>query len=108
MKVSYHHRVRMRSVGGTQEVVRVPNIGNPISHRLIDRFFQCSLSDSNGHHRCTEKLHPSDIQRLSLHVYLSHIDDAFETEASRHGRGRYSMLPGAGLGDQSLFAHSDR
>ena len=82
-----------------------PNIGNPISHRLVHRFLQCFLASRYPHHLGPQKPHSSHIQRLSPHVLFPHINNTLHPIPCRHGGRRDSVLPSPRLGNNPLFAH---
>ncbi len=53
-----------------------------------------------------EKPHPGDIQRLTLRVLRSHVDDALKAQQGGRGRAGNAVLTGAGLGDDARLAHA--
>src|SRR5438128_5714059 len=57
-------------------------------------------------HLRAEEAHPLDVGLLPPHVFLAHVDDALETEARTHCRGRDAVLAGAGLGDDAVLPES--
>ncbi len=82
------------------------HIGDPIAHGLVDCFLQRRLTRGNRNNLGAQKLHPRDIQRLTLHIHDSHVDDTFESEPCRHCSGRDPVLSGTGLGDDPPLSHS--
>jgi hypothetical protein len=40
-----------------------------------------------------------------MHIFLAHVDDAVQAEKGTDGSGSYTVLPGTGLGDDSMLAH---
>ena len=105
MKIAHHHRIRMRSVSRAEDIMGGADVGHPIAHRFIDRFFQRLLSGRHFHDFRAEHLHPGHIERLPLRIHRAHIDHALEAGACRDGRGGHAMLSRAGLGDDPPFAH---
>ena len=96
----------MRPVGGTQNVVGVADIGDPVAHRFIDSFLQRCLSRGDGNNLGAEKAHAGHIEGLPLHVDGPHVDDTLEAKAGGDGSGCHAVLACSGLRDNSLLAHT--
>src|ERR1700736_785551 len=106
LKISDHHRVRMRAERRTQYIMSGPHIRDPIAHRFVDRFLERGLTSSDRHDFRAEEFHARDVERLPLHVDLAHVDHAFAAESCCHRGGGNSVLARTGFGDDALFAHS--
>src|SRR5215471_10100649 len=85
-----------------------PHVGDPIAHRFIDRFLECRLADRDRNYFRAEKCHTGDVQRLPLHVDLTHVDDALASEPRSDSGGSDSVLAGAGFGNDATLAHALR
>ena len=84
----------------------VADIGNPITHRLVDRFLERSLTGGDTYHLSSKKAHAGDIQCLALHINCSHVNAALKTKACcRRGCGD-AVLASPCLGDNPLLAHA--
>ena len=98
----------MRAHHGADHVVGGSHGRRPIAERLVDSLLQGLHPRGDRHDLRAEKLHPHDVGRLPMRVLLPHVDDARQTEQCTRGRGRHTVLTGAGLGDDPLLAHPPR
>ncbi len=108
MKVTDHGWVRMRAEDAAQQIMRRAHVGDPIPHGFIDGVFQRSGAGTDAADLRPEQAHAVYIQLLTAHIFLAHVDNAFHAEEGAHGRGGYSVLPSAGLGDDAVLAHAAR
>ena len=106
VEVADHDRIRMRAVGGAEDVVGAADVGHPVAHGLVDGFLERLLAGMHGHHVSAQHLHAVDVQLLPHAVHGSHVDHALEAEHRRDRGGRNAVLPGAGLGDDAGLAHA--
>ena len=106
LEVADHHRIRVRAERRTEDIVRRADIRHPVAHRFVDGFLERLLADGYRHYRGAEAFHAENIQCLTLHVHLAHVDDTLEAE-HRADRGRgHTVLAGARLGDDALLSHA--
>ena len=96
----------MRPERRAEQVVRVADVGHPVAHRFVDGVLQRLAAGIDLTDRRAEQLHANDVQRLATHVLGAHVDVALETEQRARGRGRDTVLTGAGLGDDPRLPHS--
>ena len=96
----------MRTRRGAYDVERVVAVGDPVAQGLVHRVLQRRASLGDGVHRRAEHAHASDVRRLAVHVYRAHVDLAGHSEKRGDRRGRDAVHPRAGLGDETLLAHS--
>src|SRR6185295_4472839 len=108
LKLPHHQRVRMRAEHGSEEIVAVRDVGDPIAHRLVDGVLERLRSGVDASDRRAEQLHPEDVQRLALHVFGAHVDVTAQPEKRAHCRRRNAVLACPGLSDDAPLAHSLR
>ncbi len=83
----------------------VPDIGNPVAHRLVDSVLQGLAAGFHRYHRSAEEFHPVDVRFLAFHVYLAHIDHAFQVKKCAGKGGGDTVLTRTGLSHDSGLAH---
>ena len=76
LKIAHHQRIRMRSQRAAQQIISIGNIRHPVAQRFIDRILQGLRSGIDFAHFGAEQLHAEHIQRLTPHVFRSHVNDA--------------------------------
>ncbi len=108
LKLAHHQRIRVRPEHRPQQVVRVADIRHPVAHRLVDRVLQRPAAGVHAPHVRAEQAHAEHVQRLAVHVFGTHVDEALEPEQRARGRARHAVLPRAGLGDDAALAHALR
>ena len=69
-------------------------------HSLFQGLKACLYRDDP----CPQHLHTGNVGRLLFNVHLPHVDIAFQSEISGSRSQCHAVLPGAGLGDEFLFA----
>ena len=94
----------MRSDGRTDEVVRIPDVGDPIPHGLVDGVLEGALPLLDGHDLGAEGVHAEDVELLPLAVDGAHVHGAVQAEHGADGGGGDAVLAGAGLGDDAGLA----
>src|SRR5438477_4952804 len=80
LKIAHHHRVRVRAEDRAQYIMSGPDVGDPIAHRFVDRFFERGLSDRDRDDFRAKKFHARDIERLPFHVDFAHVNEAVASE----------------------------
>ena len=105
LKLAHQHREGMWTGDRADQVMGVVDGSDPIPQRVVHRVFQGLGAGLDSNHLSPEQPHSSDIERLPLGVDLAHVNRAIESEQRRSGRGRNSVLAGAGLGDDTGLSH---
>ena len=82
------------------------DVGHPIAHGLADGVFQGAAAAGNRHNGSAQKAHAEDVETLAAHVFLAHVDHAFDAEQSAHRSRRDAVLARAGFRDDALLAHA--
>ncbi len=106
LEIAHHHRVRMRSRDGADDVEGVLDVRHPVAHRFVERVLERLAARLDGHDLGAEQVHAVDVLRLALHVLRAHVDDAFHAVARGDGRGGDAVLARARLGDHARLAHA--
>ena len=96
----------MRAIGGTKDIMSMAHIGDPVAHGLTDRFLERLLARGHGNHLCAEALHAEDVEGLTLHVDLPHVDHSLKPEHRRGGCCSDTVLASTGLRNHPLLAHA--
>ena len=68
--------------------------------------FKVREPEDDPAHLCSEQAHAVYVELLAAHVFLAHVHNAFHAEQGTHGGRGYAVLPGAGFGDDAMFAHA--
>jgi hypothetical protein len=105
MQITNHHGVRMWTVSGSKQVMCRTNVGDPIAHGFVDRFFQSRLACGDRDNFCPEEFHSRDVECLTSHIDLPHVNNAFKTKSRRNRRCRDTMLTRSGFCNDSSLAH---
>ncbi len=82
------------------------HVGDPIAHGFIDGVFERAAAGIHADNFRAHQPHARDVQPLPLHVFGSHVDDAFHAEARGHGGRGHAVLPCACLCNDAALAHS--
>ena len=106
VEVAHHHRVGMRAECAAKNVESGTDIGDPVSHRLVDGFLERGGSGGDGNHLRAEETHPSNVEGLAGHIHLAHIDDALQAEMRGGGSRSDAVLACAGFCNDALFTHA--
>jgi hypothetical protein len=105
LKVAHHGREGMRSGCGTEAVVRVVGVGDPVPEGLVDGVLERLRTGLDGHHVSAKQPHPGHVEGLARGVDGTHVDHALDAEQRAGGRGRHPVLTGTRLGDHPGLAH---
>ena len=106
MEETHHRRERVRTRSGTQQVVGVLNVRNPVAQRLINGVLEGAGTVLNRNHLRAQQLHTSHVQRLTLSVFLAHVDHALHAEERSRSRSRNTVLTRTGLSNQTGLTHT--
>jgi hypothetical protein len=106
VEVAHHRGKRMRAHDAADDVMRVAHIGDPVAHRFIGGVLQSLRTARHGNDARAEQLHAKDVERLTLRVFLAHVNVALETEARCDSGGRHAVLTGARFSDDARLAHT--
>mmetsp|Transcript_2512 Transcript_2512/g.5272 ORF Transcript_2512/g.5272 Transcript_2512/m.5272 type:complete len:459 (-) Transcript_2512:476-1852(-) len=106
LKVSDNGRERVRPHGAADEVVRVPDVGYPVPHGLVDGILEGPLTGLDGDDGCAERVHPEHIELLPLRVNLPHINNALQPQHSADRGGGDAVLPRPRLGYDPVLAEA--
>src|ERR1700684_1096499 len=88
--------------------MRGADIGDPIPHGFADGILQCAGAGTDPADLRPEQAHAVDVELLTAHVLLTHVDDAFHPKERTDGCGGYAVLARAGFGDDAMLAHAAR
>jgi hypothetical protein len=91
----------MRSDRRADQVIARLDRGHPVAERFADRVLEGARARGDGAHLGAEQAHAVDVQRLTPHVFLAHVDHALQTEHGAHRRSGDAVLAGARLGDDA-------
>ncbi|MFM1944508.1 MAG: hypothetical protein RI897_3490 [Verrucomicrobiota bacterium] len=106
LEVTDHNGVGVGAVGGTEDIVGMAYVGDPIAHGFVDSFLEGLLTGADGDDFGAEHFHAVDVEGLAGAVDGAHVDDALEAE---HGGDRGcgdAVLSGAGFCDDAGFTHA--
>ena len=101
-----HLRVRVRSHGGTDDIKSILRIFCPGTDRLVSGILEGAASGLHTFHLRAEHFHAEYIERLSCHIFLSHVHRTFHPEKCGSGGGRHAVLTGSGLRNDFLLSHA--
>lgn len=124
--VSHNGGERMRTDGGSDTVVGVCKVSDPVSHSLVDGILKCLGTGGDGNdleqntcsaqpqeshqigetHLGTKHVDSENVQSLTTNIFGTHVDDTFETESGTGGCCGDTVLTGTGFGDDSGLAES--
>ncbi len=105
LKITHHRGIRMRAKNGTEQIVRVANIGDPVAHRFVNGIFERAAAGLHADDLRADHTHAGDVERLPRHVFRAHVDDTFKAEMRCHRGGGDSVLPRARFCDDARLAH---
>ena len=107
VEIADHHRIRVRTIGRPQNVMRLANVGDPVAHGLVDSLLERALAGLDAPDLGAHETHAVYVEGLAFHVYRAHVDDALQAKAGADSSGSGAMLAGAGLSDDALLPHTD-
>mmetsp|Transcript_14152 Transcript_14152/g.24610 ORF Transcript_14152/g.24610 Transcript_14152/m.24610 type:complete len:203 (-) Transcript_14152:1222-1830(-) len=104
LKVTDDGREGVRSDSGTNQIVSVTNVGDPITHRFVDGVLESFLTSFHRNNLGTKCVHSEDIQLLSFAVNSSHVDNTFQSQHGTDSRGCDTVLPSTCFGNDARLA----
>ena len=96
----------MGAAHGTQDIVGVAHVGDPIPDGLIHGILQGAAARLHRHHLRPQQFHADDVEALAPDVFGAHVDVAGQPQQGRHRGGGHPVLARPGLGDEPGFAHA--
>ncbi len=95
----------MRAEDGAEKIVRGADVGDPVAHGFVDGVFERAAAGIDADNLRAEHAHAGDVERLALHVFGAHVDDAFEAKMrGDSGRGD-AVLARASFRDDARLLH---
>ena len=82
------------------------HVGDPVANGLVDGIFQGATATGDRTDFSSQQLHTKDVERLTLHIYFTHVDDTLQAEHSTDGGGGDPMLSRASFSDDALLTHT--
>src|SRR5262245_126003 len=95
----------MRAQRGSEQVIGVRDVGDPVAHRFVDGVLQRATTGIHTVNGRAQQVHAHDIQRLATHVLGPHVDAAFEAEQCTGCRGCDAVLASACFRHDTALAH---
>ncbi len=108
LEIAHHRRVWVGARHRSDAVERVTDIGDPVAQRVVHRVLQRASTRGDGDDFGAQKPHAEDIGCLSFDIVRAHVDHAFQAKLGTDRCRRYTVLSGAGLGDDAGLAHTAR
>src|SRR6185437_52451 len=105
LQVTHNTWIGSRPDHRADDVVAISHVRYPVANCFARGILQRLRPRRHRTHFRAHEPHPEDVQRLSPHVFLAHVDHALETEPGAHGCCRYPVLACTGLGDDPSLAH---
>src|SRR3989339_1013533 len=73
LKISYHHRIRVRTDYGADYIMSSPYIGDPIAECFVYRVFKRLRTALDGYDPGAQEFHPEYVKGLALYIFFAHI-----------------------------------
>jgi hypothetical protein len=96
----------VRAAHGTQNIVGVAHVGDPIPDGLIHGIFQGAAAGFHRHYLRPQQTHADNVEALAPDVFGTHVDVAGKPQQGCHRGGSHPVLSRPGLGNQPGFAHA--
>mmetsp|Transcript_23470 Transcript_23470/g.49300 ORF Transcript_23470/g.49300 Transcript_23470/m.49300 type:complete len:557 (-) Transcript_23470:110-1780(-) len=94
----------MRAHRRTNEVVRVPDVGDPVRHGLVDGVLERGLTVVDRDDLGPERVHSKDVELLALAIDGAHVHGAVQAQhGADRGRG-HPVLAGPRFGNDAGLA----
>ena len=104
VEIANHGGIGMGAERRAKDVERGADVGDPVAHGLVDGVLEGGGTGGDAAHVGAEQAHADDIELLAAHVFLAHVDDAFQPKERAHGGGGNAVLARAGLCNDALLA----
>src|SRR4051812_5754170 len=96
VEVANHQWIGMRSECRTEQIISIRNVRHPVAQGFADRILQGATAARNRSDLRAQQAHTKDVEALPPHVFLAHINHAFESEKGARSRGGNAVLPRSG------------
>ena len=106
LEIPDNHGIGVRPAHGTQDIVGVAHVGDPIPDGLVHGVLQGAAARLHRDHLGPQQVHADDVEALAPDVFGAHVDVAFQPQQGRHRGGGHPVLARPGLGDEPVFAHA--
>ncbi len=103
LEAGHHVRVWVRPYYRANDVMRIFGVVDPVADGFVGGVFEGFAARDGRYHGGPQQLHPLHVGLLPLHVHLAHVHDALQVGQGADGGGGHAVLPGAGLGDNTLL-----
>ena len=105
LEIAHDGRERMRAHARAEAVMRIVNARSPLAERGRAGILERARAGRDRNDLRAEQAHAVHVERLTLGVLHAHEHHALHAHESGSGRGRYTVLTGAGFRDQTGLAH---
>ena len=82
----------------------IVGVVDPVADGFIGSILQCFAAACCRHYGCAKQFHSGNVGCLTFNVLFAHVHNALYAFERTHGSGSHTMLPGAGFGNNALFA----
>mmetsp|Transcript_1741 Transcript_1741/g.2656 ORF Transcript_1741/g.2656 Transcript_1741/m.2656 type:complete len:288 (-) Transcript_1741:979-1842(-) len=106
LEITHNLREGMRPNGRSNQVMSVTNVGDPISHCLVNSIFQGTLSILNWNYLCSKCVHTENIQLLTLAIHSSHVNCTVHTQLCTNGCSSYTVLSSSSFSNDTGFSNT--
>ena len=106
LKVTHHHRVRVRAGHSANDVEGIVNIRNPVAHGFIQCVFQGLAARLHRHHRGAQQFHAVHIGTLTFDILAAHVHHTFQAITCTNRGSRHAVLACTGFGNDARLAHA--
>src|SRR5262250_160796 len=96
----------MRTQSAAEQIISVMHVRYPVAQRLADCILQCTSARGNTNDFGAEQSHSKDVQRLSPHIFRTHVNDATQSEQRANRRGCHAVLTCPSLSNHALLSQS--
>ena len=79
--------------------------GDPVTQGFVDGVLQGPAAIGDRHNFGSQQLHPCNVERLAMRVFLAHVDPALQAHECGSGGRSNAVLAGSGLGNHPCLAH---
>mmetsp|Transcript_126736 Transcript_126736/g.354854 ORF Transcript_126736/g.354854 Transcript_126736/m.354854 type:complete len:222 (-) Transcript_126736:1269-1934(-) len=90
----------------SNEVVRISNVRDPVTHGFVDSILECPLTILHRDDLCAKSIHAENIQLLSFAVNSSHVNDALQSKHGTNSSGSHTVLSSSCLSNDTRFSEA--